>query len=381
LEAGTYDANSNISLSRSGRRSAPIVYRNYGGTALLRYSGGSLSGGVLQTSLGSNWGGAHDIVIEGLTIDGADQIGGGIFVSQGSHHITIRNCVIRNMGSTGIELNATDYVTVEHNLIYHVGYNQGGSSGVTLWYGGSSPAYGGPHASYDRAPGFHNVIANNIISGSYDNSGNEADGNGIVVDGGSAIPPVLIINNVVYENGGRGIEVYNAHGDIWIVNNTGYADGLDLGNSGGQAAEFAALYASTVHFVNDLAYGRQRDSRYSTAYSYMNIYSTISWAHNIGFKGSVYGVGSVGGEPRAYRRADPRFISPPAIPSTKTPWASATPPWSIGNDLTLRSGSPALHAGLDPTTVTSMTTALATRLQRYLSTTAAVNAGQLSGVP
>src|SRR5947209_1531390 len=191
LQAGSYDIGSNVVLSRSGSASSPIIYRSFGGTTLLRYTGGSLDGGLLQTSRGNNWGGAHDIVIEGLTIDGAEKIGGGIFVSGGSHHITIQNCVIRNTGSAGIEVNAADYVTVTHNVVYRAGYNQGWSSGIDLWYGGSNASYGGASAWYDRANAFHNVIADNIVAGSYDNSSNHSDGNGIIVDGSGSIPPAL----------------------------------------------------------------------------------------------------------------------------------------------------------------------------------------------
>jgi Right handed beta helix region len=369
LEAGTYDTSSNIILSRSGRWSAPVYYRNYGGTALLRYTGGSLSGGVLQTASGAHWGGAHHIVIDGLTIDGGDLIGGGIFVTYGSHNITIRNCVILNTGATGIAVNASDRVTVDHNLIYHAGYNQGDSSGISLWYGGTTPVYGGRTAWHDRYPGFHNFIADNIVSGSYDNSINHSEGNGIVVDGMGSIPPALVINNLVYENGGRGISVYHNAGDIWVVNNTAYADGLDLKVGGGQAPEFLATSASNVHFVNDLAYGRQITGGYSTAYTYNNTSSTISWVTSIGYNGSTMGLSaSVRRDPRRYRYANPGFTSTPPVPATETPWTGATPPWSIGDAFALLPGSQALHAGVDPITVRGITRALASGLRAFVRT-------------
>jgi Right handed beta helix region len=341
---------------------------------LIRYTGGLtgaayLSGGLIETSSGSNWCGTHDIVIDGLTIDGANLIGGGISVISGSHHIMIRNCVIRNTGADGIELNAVDYVTVAHNLIYHVGYNQGWGSGISLWYGGASAMYGGSTAWYDTAAGFHNFIVDNIVSGSYDNSSHHTDGNAIIVDGSGSIPPALIANNAVYENGGRGIEIYRNSGDIWVVNNTAYADGLDLRVASGHASEFAAISATNVHFVNDLAFGRENYTSYTTAYLYNNIDgSTIGWAHNLGYKGSTVGVSSsTTSDPRRYHYADPRFTRLPAIPSTRTPWASATPPWRVGNDFTLRAGAPPRHAGIDPTTVTGITSALANGLRNYVS--------------
>jgi len=324
-----------------------------------------LNGGLLETSHAANWGGGHDIIIDGLTIDGAGLIGGGIFLSNGSHHVTVENCVIRNTGSTGIEANASDYVTVAHNLIYHAGYNQGFSSGITLWYGGVNPAYGGHTAWYDRAAAFHNVIADNIVSGTYDNSSDENDGNGIIVDGSGSIPPALIVNNLVYENGGRGVEINQTSGNIWVVNNTGYANGLDLKVGGGQAAEFAAIFAKNVHLVNNLAFGRTDGRRYRTGYTYMNVQSTISWAHNLGFNGTLLGIGSIGADAQAYRQANPMLNNPPAIPATSTPWASAIPPWRIGDDLMLRTGSPAITAGVDPASVAGLSGALVDGLQKY----------------
>jgi Right handed beta helix region len=350
LEAGTYDASSNIQLSRSGSSSAPITFTGFGGVVLIRYTGGSLGGGVLQTSLCTPWCGSHDLVIENLTIDGADLIDAGIFVRRGAHNITIRNCVIRNTGATGIALNATDYVTVEHNQIFHAGYNQGWSSGISLWYGGDGATYGGSSAWFDTAAGFHNFIVGNVVSGSYDNSSYHSDGNGIIVDGSGSIPPALIANNLVYENGGSGIVVYYNSGDIWVENNTAYANGLDLQVGSGQSPDFIANYATSVHFVNDLAYGRANGSNYTTACLYNSANSsTIGWAHNLGYNGTTLGVSSsIVRDPSRYRYINPLFSRVPAIPPTRTPWASATPPWRIGNDFTPRAGSPTLHAGVDP---------------------------------
>ena len=137
---GTYLTSDRIMLLRSGRPGAPITYRNYGGTALLQYVGGPLGGGVLQTDSGANWGGSHDIVIDGLTINGANLIDGGVFVTQGSHNVTIRNCVITNTGSTGIAVQASDYVTITHNQIFHFGYHRGWSGGSRSGVAATTPS-------------------------------------------------------------------------------------------------------------------------------------------------------------------------------------------------------------------------------------------------
>ena len=372
LEAGTYNESSTLWISRSGTPAAPITYRNYGGVALVQYTGGATSSGVLETSSASNWGGTHDVVINGLTIDGGNEAGIGIATIQGSHNVTVTNCVIRNTGATGIAFNAGDYLVATHNEIFHTGYRNGWSSGISLWYGGDSATYGGSTAWYDTNAGFHNVIVDNIISGAYDNSSNHSDGNAIIVDGSGSIPPVLIADNLVYENGGRGIEDNANSGDVWIVNNTAYADGLDLQVGGGQAPDYGAYSATNVHFVNDLSYGRKNGSGYTSAYIYNNTSSTISWAGDMGYNGSTQGLSSsVTSNASQYNYGDPLFTSTPTIPSGSSPWASATPPWSIGNAFTLQSGSAAIGGGTNPTT--GMSGAEASSAQAYLATDLAGN--------
>jgi Right handed beta helix region len=311
-------------------------------------------------------GASHDLLIENLTIDGANLIDAGIFVRQGSHHITIRNCVIRNTGAAGIALNATDYVTVEHNQIFHAGYNQGWSSGISLWNGGNSATNGGSSAWFDTAAGFHNFIVGNVVSGSYDNSGYHSDGNAIIVDGSGSIPPALIANNLVYENGGSGIAMFSTSGEIWVENNTAYANGLDLQIGSGQSPDFIANYATSVHFVNDLAYGRANGSNYTTAYLYNSANgSTIGWAHNLGYNGTTMSVpSSVSTNPSYYRYANPLLSSLPPIPTGSTPWANALPPWNIGNDFTPQPTSPAINTGTNPTT--GMNSSEATSAQQHL---------------
>jgi hypothetical protein len=368
LEAGTYPTSTNLEIDRSGTPSAPITFTGWGGTAVLQYTGGVSDGGVLQTSFCKPWCASHDLVIENLTIDGANLMDAGVFVREGARHVTVRNCVIQNTGATGIALNAVDYVSAEHNMIYHAGYSQGWSSGISLWYGGATAVYGGPTASYDTAAGFHNFIVGNIVSGSYDNSGSHSDGNGIIVDGSGSIPAALIADNLVYENGGAGIVSLHNSGDVWIVNNTAYANGLDLAVGGGQSPDYIANYASSTHFADDLAYGRKNGSTYTTAYVYNEANgSATNWAANLGFNGTTMGVSSsVTSTASLYRYADPMFASLPPLPSGSTPWASATPPWYVGSDFTLQANSPAIGAGVSPTT--GMTSAEQATGQTYLGT-------------
>ncbi len=367
---GTLTTSSNVEFGRSGTRSAPIVYR--GGT--IQYTGGTRAGGLLDVVGGTPWAGAHDIVFEWIVLDGGNLVGSGIVVSRGAHHVIVRRSVIKNTGAAGIALQGTDYVTAVGNRIYRAGYNQGWSSGISLWYGGKGgSAYGGATAWYRDTKsdlGFHNIIARNIVSGVYDNSDEHSDGNGFIVDGGGDIPPALFVGNVAYQNGGRGFQNLANSGSVWFVNNTSYLNGLDLRVGSGQAPEIMANVASNNHWVNNVACGRRgADARYTSAYLYNNTSSTIYWSRQLAYNGQNASVSSsITDDPNQYRYANPLFVNRPLItPGDPAPWAHALPPWRLGDRLTLAASSPAIDAGINPLTAPGMTAALSVKLRHYLT--------------
>src|SRR5439155_20970706 len=154
--------------------------------------------------------------------------GTGIKPTVPSHHINFIGNIIRNTAGSGIATQGCDYVISDHNIINHNGYIPAGCNGCS-WTSGIS--YNDiPWAdSYD---GLHNVISNSIIVGEVDQSFHHSDGNGIILDQPDhnpphvGTPPSLIINSVVYGNGGRCIATFMnpTSGDqvtnFWIVNNT-----------------------------------------------------------------------------------------------------------------------------------------------------------------
>jgi len=357
LERGTYRTYTNVELARSGRPGHPITIKGYRSRPLISYVGRQRqSGGVLQTTVCRPWCASHDLVIEHLGMYGRDLMESGVFARMGARDIAVVDCVISHTGSSGISLNGIDHAFVAGNLIYHAGYGLGWSSGISLWYG----AYGGPSAASDGAPGFHNYIVGNIVSGSYDNSFHHSDGHGVIVDGSGFAPPALIANNVVYENGGAGIIVARTSGSMWLVNNTGYANGLDKRISTGYAGDFMAVSATDVYFVNNLAYGRRR----GRAYTYNNTNSNIAWSHNLGYAGPTTGVApSILHDRSYYLYANPRFVQLPQVPGGRTPWAHAVPPWRLGHAFRLSRGSAAVARGVSPSHVSGITAVLAAGLR------------------
>ena len=59
-------------------------------------------------------------------------------------------------------------------------------------------------------------------------------------------------------------------------NEVGGGNGLDLAVGSGHAPDFMGAYSSSVHFVNNVAYGRRNGGTYTSAFIYNNTDSTIS---------------------------------------------------------------------------------------------------------
>lgn len=352
MEAGTY-SQGDTTLSRSGTQASPITWTNYqGANVILRYSGSTNTDTVVRTTQCTPWCGTHDLVISGLTFDGADVAGIGVYVAWGSYRIRVTHCYVHNTGSSGVSLNAQDYGIVDHSTFWHIGYGVGWSSAISLWYGGTSPVYGGPTAAYDSYTGFHNIIADNIISGTYDGSVNHSDGNGIIVDGANTIPPALIANNLVYQNGGRGIEDAWNGGDVWIVNNTTAQDGLDTSGSFSEFLNQSLSTSGVPHMYNNIAYGRIGSNgtvSYASANDFQTGSATPTWGGDFYWNGA--NVGSV-----TATHSDPAFTALPALPPGSSTtgvngiYANAIQPGNIGTAFTLAAGSPARNAGVAPTT-------------------------------
>src|SRR4029077_13851673 len=154
------------------------------------------------------------------------------FFCRGAHHIRFLNNSISNTGGSGIASINCDYLTADHNLIHHNGYIPS-STAVPGDYSWTSGISFNSNQWFDTYSGFHNIISNNIISGEVDQSPHHTDGNGIILDLSSGFydpstantPPALVVNNVVYGNGGRCIVAYVVT-NFWIVNNTCYKNNL-----------------------------------------------------------------------------------------------------------------------------------------------------------
>jgi parallel beta-helix repeat protein len=151
------------------------------------------------------------------------------------HDIVIRNATLRNCTAAGIEVNAGDAITILHNKVANNSWwTVFDTSGIGLYHLTDAP-------SATAKNGYKNFIVGNEIWGNRNEMACAAckppaiyDGNGIIVDDAQHTQDALgrndvlgvpytgrtyIANNIVHDNGGRGIHVYRSD-HVDVVNNT-----------------------------------------------------------------------------------------------------------------------------------------------------------------
>jgi len=347
LLAGTYSLSSTFYAPVSGKPSAWIVYKNYGnGPVNFVWTGGAVTQPMFKFGGGTFPSGAAYLEFRGFNLDGQNDALDGFFC-QGGHHLRFMGNSISNTGGSGVGAVNCDYLTSDHNLIDHNGYLYGWTSAISYnnvpWF--------------DSYAGFHNIASNNIITGEYDGSSNHTDGNGIILDLGSNTPPALIINNVVYGNGGRCIQA-NGVTSFWIINNTCYKNDLDtsLGNVG----SFTSQNSSNGYFINNVTQAWQGSNpAYDQEGTNSNIhyYADMYYGANNNF---TYADGS------QLINANPLFLSPPSL--SVGGYITSLVPSLLGTALTLQSNSPAYSKGIDSSAVSGLPAAIVTDLEKYVYT-------------
>jgi hypothetical protein len=155
------------------------------------------------------------------------------------HHIAALRNIAHDSGGAGLGALHSDYVRFEGNTVYNNSSRSDyGDSGIDLWEMQAS----------DTLPGFHIVIRNNL---SYSNIESDiatdlqTDGEGIILDSFDYADPTygttpyaqdsLVENNVIWGNGGRGIEASGAQptSHVTIRNNTVFDDNTQQQEYGG----------------------------------------------------------------------------------------------------------------------------------------------------
>ena len=230
------------------------------------------SGGVQDGAFASNP--LIDPHSQGHTEGEPGTVGG----SQG-HHIGVFNMNIHDFAGGGIQLNQNDYFTISKNVVHDTSkrspYQE---SGISVWQPHAIYKYK-PNSSYDEEK-IHIKILNNIAYNNYTSDAvkeDHTDGNGIIVDAWkhNQTPPYdiypyagLVQGNLVYANGGRGIQVFHSV-NVTIANNTAIGNNRDPLISTTWRGEITVALSDNVLVTNNVMLATpdfsQPQQQYNTA--------------------------------------------------------------------------------------------------------------------
>lgn len=233
-----------------------IASQNHWG-AKIRLDGNPEEGNVLRIEKCSY------VEVDGLEIFAeAPNRGTGIEAAMESHHITIKNCYVHDCGCGGISGRGSDYITVERNVVRgNATRSKWNCSGISFLL----------PINVDDKPGYHMIIRNNV---SFENEcrlpfehGGYAvptDGNGIILDlfnnhinatdegqMGGYRSATLIENNLCFNNGGRGINIFNSN-KVTVRNNTSFHNVYVLAENSTGHGEIESYHAEDLEIYNNI---------------------------------------------------------------------------------------------------------------------------------
>jgi len=209
---------------------------------------------------------AQYIEVSGLTIAGKgfakdiNDYGWGVMV-RNSHHVRVVGNEVTGMPYGGISAIGSDRFELIGNRVHHNSYwGPGQGSGISVWRPKS-------HGTGSFSDGYHIRIIGNM---SYSNENKVyapkewypdrnvmTDGNGIIFDEGrhhGYSSRVLIANNLLFDNGGRGVNVTKSS-NVDVVHNTTYYNGKTktLSTPG---TEISTTRSQNVRFLNNFCVSR-----------------------------------------------------------------------------------------------------------------------------
>jgi parallel beta-helix repeat protein len=297
--SGTYentDPNADVlRIDTSGNEDAWIRYRAYPGQSpvikVRNWSGISVNG-------------ASYIIIEGFTIEGnraeLEQQGypeaytypadrGNPLVSgnclaiapkyqtdeekaqglpeQRPHHVIVRKNNVSDCPGGGMYTTRADYVRFEDNVVFrNAFYSPWGNSGISMYQNWNSDSSTGNKMIVQRNIVFNNRNEVPTWQSNPDDYTQQVrtDGNGIIIDdsrnsqtySGSTNQiykgRTYIANNLVFDNGGRGIHVFSSD-NVTVVNNTTYNNAWQPETPEG---EITTICARNVRVYNNIMYAR-----------------------------------------------------------------------------------------------------------------------------
>ena len=253
-------------LSKSGTASAPITIRGEG-TGFNMTKVVVLNNFAIHVPAGYSY----------INIENFDASAPGnwsaVYVSPGATHISISGNRTHDSGGSGINTVGADYVSVVGNVVYNNSFNTSTAcgSGIEIYQLRNS----------DTLTTYKNTIMNNVLYGNSNTPGGlcaDSDGSGIIIDDarntqhgsiyGAYVGGTLIANNVAFNNGGRGIEVFESD-NVLITNNTLYENNKDPNGGPWEPGEITLLNSGSIQVFNNILYsdGLVNNYFYHTAFS------------------------------------------------------------------------------------------------------------------
>jgi parallel beta-helix repeat protein len=268
--------------------------------------------------------------------------------AQPSHHVIIRGNTVKDFGGGGIESYGADFVTIQDNFLDgNAWFSIYDNSGISIYQNrDTQPGYAGYRFVIRRNISTHNrnfmpcicsdftepTDGNGIIID--DTKNGQSDGrppeNGIPQDFGPYTGKILVANNIVYDNFGRGIHVFESD-NVYVVNNTSFS------NSYGETilqGEISVMNSDTVRVYNNIAF----PNPYRAALTNKNFRSStpnrnVVFDYNLTFGGAGFFDPNVSDAIPTSNNligVDPKFVG-------------AT--YTNGRDFRLSSSSPAIDKG------------------------------------
>ncbi|MGF1597356.1 MAG: right-handed parallel beta-helix repeat-containing protein [Acidimicrobiales bacterium] len=195
--------------------------------------------------------------VRGEGFDDDNHYGWGLLI-RNSHHVRLVDNEVSDMAVGGISSVESSNLEILYNEVHGNAYwgpEQG--SGISIWHSRDAGLGPSPDGYHDRIIGNTVYRNENKVFSEWRDEPIITDGNGIIIDQSKEFGytgRTLVANNVVFDNGGRGILVLESS-RVDIVFNTTYANGRTEGLDGGPV-ELAAGRSDDVRILNNLAWSR-----------------------------------------------------------------------------------------------------------------------------
>ncbi|BDU25772.1 right-handed parallel beta-helix repeat-containing protein [Flavobacterium sp. GSB-24] len=324
VKNGTY---SNFEEKTSGTPTAWVVWRNFPGhkpkITYTSWVGIYIKGSYIEIDGFTVQGNNDNITLTdalnqpgGCKVTGAPQSiynGNGILADSRTsafnnplgefyHHINIKNCIVYDCGGAGVAAINCDYIKIENCTIYdNAWYSIYGTSGISLLELKNFNTDTDANRNIIR----NNILYNNKMLVPWRDGGCKfTDGNGIIIDYANVNDysgKTLIENNVVYNNGGRGIHVYNSS-NVNIVNNTCYQNCSTPEISEGEITiigKSATIKSKNCSVYNNILYARTGEK-----------VNTVANAENYSQRNNIYFNSTLGDDlPTLGSTVNPMFVN------------------------------------------------------------------------